>query len=186
MTRNNYIQPAEIINLPADEPVIFLGGPIQGAPRWQYDARDIIHDIHEDIIVASPRKGYAPGTFQYHKQVDWEGYYLDRAGNGIGTNMFWLPAQAEQTPGRSYGQTTRIEIGEWLTKCSNDPSINLVIGMPGGFGNERYIRHRASQLCPTDTHPNIQLFSESPSLEQVCIRAVELALHKAQMIPTPR
>ena len=77
-------------------PVIFLGGPIQGAPNWQGEATLNIHNLNPDIAVASPRKDYAPGEFVYEAQVDWETHYLNRAAEW-GAVLFWLAKEAEDT-----------------------------------------------------------------------------------------
>ncbi len=139
-----YIQPPEIIE--TDGQIIFLGGPIQGAPLWQPEAANLIHS-RKDIIVASPRKDYPEGTFVYERQVDWETHYLGLA-KKLGAVMFWLAKQAEDTPGRSYAQTSRFELGE-AKKDHERYGIKLIIGIEPGFGNERYIRRRFGQDCPS-------------------------------------
>jgi hypothetical protein len=174
------IQPPEIVGV--EGPIIFAAGPIQDAPKWQYQAAENIHEIDSDIVVASPRKEYAPGEFVYEKQVDWETYYLKGAAYGLepdrrkGVILFWLAKQISQTiekgqkfP-RSYAQTTRQELGEWRAKKQNDPSINLVVGIEEGFGNERYIKRRFSQDCP-----DVPILS---SLLETCEVAVEL-IHRS-------
>src|ERR1700733_4849871 len=37
-------------------PIIFLAGPIKGAPRWQDEAMDIILSKRGDVTIASPRR----------------------------------------------------------------------------------------------------------------------------------
>jgi hypothetical protein len=143
MIKELYIQPPSIIDV--EGPVIFLGGPIQGAPLWQPQAASLIHKELE-IVVASPRKEYEDGTFIYEKQVDWETFFIRRAAK-YGAIMFWLANQQEETPGRAYAQTSRIELGESKIKHETE-GINLVIGIEPGFGNERYIRRRFAQDCP--------------------------------------
>jgi len=130
-----------------DAPVIFLAGPIQGAPDWQSEATKIIHSINDDILVASPRKNYEPGEFVYEKQVDWETYFLKRAADFVAI-LFWLAVQAEETPGRSYAETTRFELGEWKARLETGSLNNLVVGIEEGFGNDGYIRRRFGQDCP--------------------------------------
>lgn len=68
MTERLFLQPPEIIK--TEGPVIFLAGPIQGAPEWQADAGNLIHEINPTVIVASPRRDYPEGTFVYERQVD--------------------------------------------------------------------------------------------------------------------
>ncbi|MGH7234665.1 MAG: hypothetical protein ACREF7_04450 [Candidatus Saccharimonadales bacterium] len=157
-----YIQPAEIVEV--DGPVIFLAGPIQGAPLWQPEAAALIH-AQTEIIVASPQKDYPEGTFVYENQVDWETHFLRRAAK-CGVIMFWLAAQTEETPGRSYAQTSRFELGEAKLKHERD-GINLVVGIESGFGNERYIRRRFNQDCPDVLMPSNLAETVSSTLELV-------------------
>lgn len=72
--------PTEYIESQINKPVIFLAGPIQGAPDWQSEATGIIRAKRKNIIIASPRKEYLPGDFDYGAQVDWETFHLRRAG----------------------------------------------------------------------------------------------------------
>lgn len=156
------VQPAEIIQ--TEGPVIFLAGPIQGAPNWQAIAASTIHDVDPTIIVASPRKDYPEGTFVYEKQVDWETHFLRTAGR-FGVVGFWLAAQTEETPGRSYAQTTRFELAEWKMRHEYE-GAKLTIGIEDGFGNARYIRRRFSQDCP-----DVKI---TDNLESMCHNAVDL------------
>ena len=144
VTNRLLLQPPEIIEI--DEPVIFLAGPIQGAPDWQTLATNTIHDVDASIVVTSPSKNYSEGTFVYEKQVDWETYFLRQAGR-IGVIGFWLAAQVESTPQRAYAQTTRFELAEWKMRHQYE-GAKLAIGIEKGFGNARYIRRRFTQDCP--------------------------------------
>jgi hypothetical protein len=157
------LQPPEIKDV--EEPVIFLAGPIQGAPDWQNEAARRIHRLAPHVLVASPRKEYLDGTFVHEKQVDWETYHLRAAGR-LGVVAFWLARQAEETPGRAYAQTTRFELAEWKMRHQYE-GAKLTVGIEEGFGNERYIRRRFSQDCPS-----VQI---TRSLAAMCHNAVELA-----------
>lgn len=137
---------AAIDDLAMLDKLIFLGGPIQGAPDWQQEAIERFDSTSEDLAIASPRKDYAPDEFVYEKQVDWETYQLRRAGR-LGAVMFWLARQTESTPGRAYAQTSRFELGEMKIRHETKAE-RLVVGIEEGFGNERYIRHRLGQDCP--------------------------------------
>jgi hypothetical protein len=162
MSERILLQPPEIVDV--DGKVIFLAGPIQGAPDWQSQAAEIIHDIDASIIVTSPRKDYPEGTFVYERQVDWETHFLRLAGQ-TGVVAFWLAAQTEETPGRAYAQTTRFELAEWKMRHEYEGS-KLTIGIESGFGNERYIRRRFEQDAPEITIAD--------SLEAMCQNAVDL------------
>ena len=144
MTERLILNPPEIVN--THNRMVFLAGPIQGAPNWQPDAADMIHDLDSSIVVASPRKDYEPGTFVYERQVDWETHFLRKAGEA-GVVAFWLANQTIETPGRSYAQTTRFELAEWKMRHEYE-GVKMVVGIEEGFGNERYIRRRLSQDAP--------------------------------------
>ena len=177
------LQPPEIIE--TEGPVIFLAGPIQGAPNWQLDAASIIHDIDPLIVVASPRKEYEPSTSVYEQQVDWETAMMRRAGR-LGVIGFWLASPAELTLPlstritlamsiitkgrlplqRAYGQTSRFELAEWKMRHEYE-GIKLTIGIEEGFGNARYIQRRFHQDCP-----DVRITDD---LIELCQNAVELA-----------
>ena len=156
------VQPPEIVDTPDN--IIFLAGPIQGAPEWQTVAANLIHDIDTSVVVASPRKNYAPGEFVYPRQVDWETHFLRRAGR-TGVVAFWLAAQTIETPGRAYAHTSRFELAEWKMKHEFEGS-RLTVGIEESFGNARYIRRRFSQDAP-----DVKI---TDSLKEMCENAVEL------------
>jgi Nucleoside 2-deoxyribosyltransferase like len=150
-------------------PVVFLAGPIQGAPLWQEDAAQLIVRAHPDIVVASPRRlELVRGQFtddDYAAQVDWETTYLRRAGEH-GCVLFWLAAEDHVVPGRQYAQTTRFELGEWKQMAQRHQA-QLALGIDPGFTNNRYISRRFGQDCP-----HIPIFE---TLEDVCAQAATLA-----------
>lgn len=162
MAERLLLQPPEIVE--TDGPIIFLAGPIQGAPDWQTEAVANIHNIDSTIVIASPRRDYPEGTFVYEKQVDWETHFLRRAGR-VGVVGFWLAAQTEETPGRAYAQTSRFELAEWKMRHEYE-GIKLTVGIDEGFGNARYIRRRFSQDCP-----DIKI---ADNLPEMCRNAVDL------------
>ncbi len=165
MAKNVILQPPEIVKLDSEDKVIFLAGPIQGAPDWQATAAAMIHDADSSIVIASPRKEYAEGDFVYEKQVDWETHYLARAAQN-GVILFWLATQTVETPGRSYAQTTRFELGEWKSKHEAGEA-KMTVGIEEQFGNKRYISRRFAQDCP-----EVPILS---SLQATCASAVKLA-----------
>lgn len=162
MTERRVLTPPEIVE--TDGSVIFLAGPIQGAPEWQTDAASIIHDLDPSITVASPRKDYPEGAFVYERQVDWETHFLREAGR-VGVIAFWLANQVDETPGRAYAQTTRFELAEWKMRHEYE-GVKLTLGIEEGFGNARYIRRRFSQ-----DSPDVRI---ADSLEEMCRNAVDL------------
>lgn len=157
-----YLPPTYIPETAQDAPVIFLAGPIQGTTDWQSEATKLIHTSRPDIVVASPRRAYLPGEFDYVKQVNWETFHLRRAAK-YGAILFWLARETEHVPGRAYAQTSRFELAEWKVRHERD-TIKLVIGIEEGFSGATYIRHRFSQDCP-----KVPLLN---TLSETCIRAI--------------
>jgi len=165
-----------------ESPLIFLGGPIKGAPYWHNEAIQIIQRNANEINVASPSrrvdKKYLdanPTHFKHSsnqeewEQVDWESFYLNQASKN-GTILFWLPLEEQHYCDRAYAQTSRIEIGEWKTKHLEN-GCNLVIGFQPDFSGEQYLRYRLAKECP-----NIPICS---TLEETCLKAVEKSRTKS-------
>jgi len=127
----------------------------------------------DNLVIASPRRDYAPGEFVYERQVDWETHHLRRAGR-LGLVMFWLASQTEETPGRAYAQTSRLELGEMKVRHETKAE-RLVVGIEEGFGNERYIWRRMSQDCP-----HVPILN---NLEDTCEATLDL-LKRRRLKPT--
>ena len=150
----------EVINprhnrpLSDDEEVVFLAGPIQGAPDWQSDFATRIMERRPGLVIATPR---APidiqrDEFDFNAQVDWEDEHLWRAAK-LGGIVFYFAAQDKALPyreGRAYAQTTRIELGKILGWRKFMP-LNLAVGFDLDYegGSERYIR----RMCERDEVP---------------------------------
>ena len=149
-------------------PLIFLAGPIQGAPDWQKEAIRFIWDMSPKVHIASPRREYLDGEFMYEAQVDWETSYLRRAAQN-GVILFWLAKEVEHNCERAYAQTTRFELAEWKVRHERD-GVKMVVGIEDGFTNARYIRRRLSQDCP-----RVPIYN---SLEFACGSAVRMTKSK--------
>jgi Nucleoside 2-deoxyribosyltransferase like len=156
--------PTEIV--PVHGPLVFLAGPIQGAPDWQALAARWFAERAPGVSVASPRRLTRDAPFDYAAQVDWETHHLRRAAEH-GAILFWLAREAEAVPGRAYAQTTRFELAEWKVRHERD-GTRIVIGIDDGFTGARYIRHRFARDCP-----GVPLVD---SLDAACATALELAL----------
>lgn len=152
-------------------PLIFLAGPIQGAPKWHNKAIKIIQDIDSYINIASPSKKvdriYLKQNQEKFKhsanqeeweQIDWETFYLNRAAQK-GAIMFWFPNEEAHYCERAYAQTSRFELGEWKTEHKQGRG-NIVIGFEKGFSGEHYIKYRLSK-----DNLNIPILS---SLKETC------------------
>jgi hypothetical protein len=131
---------------PIDGPLVFLAGPIQGAPDWQSDAIALLQTLAPELHIASPRLAYLDGTFVYERQVDWETHHLRLAAR-TGAILFWLAREVEHRCDRAYAQTTRFELAEWKRRHECE-GVKLVVGIEHGFSGARYIRHRFAQDCP--------------------------------------
>lgn len=165
--KSEILYPPNIRDLVGSLDVIFLAGPIQGADLWQEKAIEIIHSIAPDITIACPRRPLKIrtefGKVDYEKQVDWETFYLRKAGSS-GVVMFWLAKEAKHICTRAYAQTSRFELGEWKMR-HEIYGAKLVVGIEPGFSNERYIRRRIEQDC--------KKISICSSLENTCKLAVK-------------
>jgi len=159
-----YLPPDYIPETARNTPVLFLAGPIQGAGDWQSEARKIIHASRPDLLIASPRRAYLPGEFDYGKQVDWETYHLRRAAEN-GAILFWLAREAEHVPSRAYAQTSRFELAEWKVRHEQH-NIKIVLGIEEGFSGATYICRRFSQDCP-----EVPLLA---TLAESCVRAIDI------------
>jgi hypothetical protein len=138
------IRPPE--TLEEDGPLIFLAGPIQGTHDWQARAIRLLCAKAPGVNIASPRRPRTGPDFVYAEQVDWETCQLARAGKD-GVILFWLAKEQEHDAKRAYAQTSRVEIGEWMSAAARGEA-KLVVGIEEGFTGGRYIRHRLAQMCP--------------------------------------
>lgn len=144
----------ERLHLPPDykplqdqTPLIFLAGPIQGSPNWQRPtAESLLYHLPEAAVASPRRQADSAAEFDYDEQVTWEINHLQRS-RLLGVSAFWFAAQdptLKYEPGRSYAQTTRVEIGRALGWNDQKP-FPFVVGFDpeytkNGGGNERYIR----------------------------------------------
>lgn len=134
--------------------VIFLAGPIIGAPPWQdaavkhFDAAHMTEEMEnatcvESLTVLNPRFG---GLTRRHltdreakQQADWERDGIEYAG-AHGTVMFWLAKQETPVDARGYARTSRFELG----LCVGS-GFHVTLGIEPGFPGERYLRHAAER-----------------------------------------
>ena len=116
--------------------IVFLAGPIKGAPDWQSQAIKDLSDL--DIYVANPRRDNVI-NFNLDLQVGWESKFLALAD----VIMFWIPPKDTDIAGRDYAQTSRFELAEWLVKTHyNKTQKKVVIGIDDAFFGKSYIVKR--------------------------------------------
>lgn len=152
--------PPDTLEIPNDNHLIFLAGPIQGARDWQAEASGLLTNHSrpstDTLHIANPRRyDIEPDKRMDEKskleQIKWEKARLARAGRvGPGAVLFWLEAQDTEIPypqGRSYAQTTRQEFGRAMGWLDYDPNVVVAIGMhPAYVGNEYYYRDSANEF----------------------------------------
>ena len=135
---------------------IFLAGPIQGAPEWQFT----LPTKNKNIIWLSPRREtYA--NFDYYEQVTWETNLL-RICDII---LFWVPEEIQKIKGRDYAQTTRTELGEYIARGKK-----IIIGMNNNFKGKTYITTKCNQYGIKNIHNNLQ----------DCIKEIELYIQNCE------
>jgi hypothetical protein len=146
-----------------NRPLVFLAGPIQGAPDWHRPAIELLNTANVDL--ASPRyEGKKHKDEEYYDQVKWEHYHLQEAAKN-GVTLFWMAKEVKHVCDRAYAQTSRFELGEAMAMHVWQ-GIKMVVGMEEGFSNARYLRYTISQKAP-----GIPLCE---TLEETCARALEL------------
>lgn len=120
----------------SDKKIIFLAGPIKGAPDWQ--AR-VIKDLADlDVYIANPRRENVI-NFNLDLQIGWESKFLALAD----VIMFWVPQKDTDIAGRDYAQTTRFELSEWAAKTHyNREYKKIVVGIDDAFFGKSYIVKR--------------------------------------------
>lgn len=130
------ITPTSVIKEYLDKKVVFLAGPIKGAPDWQSQA---LKDLaHLDVYIANPRRENVV-NFNLDLQVNWESRFLALAD----VIMFWIPQKETDIAGRDYAQTSRFELAEWLAKtCYNHRHKQVVVGIDDAFFGKSYIVKR--------------------------------------------
>ena len=145
MSERFFESPTEI-NISDTTPLIFLEGPVQGAPDWQTPLAKKLLAARGDIAVASPRptpdhelaftsKDEATKERTSDKQVAWEYLARSLAMDLGGIVMWWAPQDASipYKQGRVYGKTSNIETGEvWGWKRAN-PDFPFTLGYDPAF-----------------------------------------------------
>lgn len=66
--------------------------------------------------------------------------------------LFWIPAPLEDTPGRSYAQTTRIEFGEVLGRYDKP----CVFGCYPDFPGRMYLEYKVKEYTGQVLHDNLE------------------------------
>jgi hypothetical protein len=173
LNKITFIRPANYNKNIEDQKGVFLAGPIQGTGNWQEKAEEIFLKLNlanqpkqKEFFIANPRaiETAKHHEFNYAEQVDWETKYLDLCSANNGVILFWLANETNHFCDRSYAQTTRYELAEWLTKQKTH-NTKMVVGFDTKYSGSRYIKHRNKE--------NSHLLFAS-SLEEACKKAFSL------------
>lgn len=145
-THERYFTSPNHVDIPEDMPLVFLAGPVQGAPNYHDEFAETLLTGSDKIAVASPRRTPVDQIrFDSEEQVEWEFESRDRAYE-LGVTGIWMAAQdmTDMTypEGRAYAQTTRIEFGETVGRAIYNKDLLSVVGFEDGYngGSERYMR----------------------------------------------
>ena len=139
---NDFMSTGKIIDW-----LVFLMGPIQGAPEWQNNMPEL-----DAVTYLSPRREFYPvPNFNYNEQVDWETNAITQSD----ILFVWIPEEAEHIEGRDYAQTTRFEIGENMAKGKR-----MIIGIHDKFPGRKYFQYKAEKYPNVIGHKVYSTFEE--------------------------
>ena len=114
-------------------PWIFLGGPAQGSDDWQASFETEFPEDLAETICNPRRESMGDGPEYYSEQLEWERTHLEASD----LLCFWFPPKSHDVPGRDYGQTTRYELGEWITKA-RETGKRMILGVDPSISGRRY------------------------------------------------
>ena len=174
------IIPKQKFEIPETQPLIFLAGPIGGAPKWHDEAVEILNDLEPDILIASPRweisdkikKLVIPDSSKesFPRARLFERYYLEKSQKN-GAMMFWLPGEIEHKCSKSYGAMTRFELGQVSADYRNNPKTKFCVGTDGNFSEFRTIE--------ADLHLDAPNKEIQRTLESTCLEALRIMRESA-------
>ena len=146
MRHERYFTSPNPVTADKSVPLLFLAGPVQGAPNYHDAFAETLLSEYSDLAIASPRRTPEDQLrFDADEQVSWEIATRERAYK-FGVTGIWFAAQdySDPTypPGRAYAQTTRIEFGETIGRYVYDKSLKFTVGFDHDYrgGSEGYVR----------------------------------------------
>ena len=152
------------------EPLIFLAGPIQGAPDWQATAIGWLQKHHPLLHIASPRSlMWETSLFPEERerlfdiQQEWEHDYIDYALDR-GVVLFWLAKEAVHHCDRAYAQTSRFELGFALGNAlvrqragfKRLAPVRVAVGADKDFSNRNYLTKTMSKRFGLPMHATLE------------------------------
>jgi len=166
-------------------PIVFLAGPIRGAPEWHKEAIEYLQSAcrGQDLTIASPSRNIPEWAKQYvlregagrdfPRQRAWERNYIDIASDDPskqGALLFWLPERLpkEENPywDKPYASMTRIELGTAIGRFDKTGLTKFCIGSTGRFQDLDAIEDDLRYYAPRPIYD---------TLEKTCDEAIRLA-----------
>jgi hypothetical protein len=141
------------------KPVVFLAGPIAGAPHWHADAIDLFaraaaEEGARDYAIACPRPpnwtlAKHSSFAEFEANEIWEQEHIEKAMQH-GVLIFWLAGEVVHQYGRAYAQTCRVQLGESLALlyANHFRGGRVVIGIDPAFYGKSYIRWKLAARAP--------------------------------------
>lgn len=166
----NYFKKLEEFNVS----LIYLLGPIKGAPNWHDNAIELIYSYNPNAHVACPsvrlREDYTRGLNLFISRSkgehdEWEKYHLNRA-NKKGCILFWFPKEISHKSYKIYAQSATIHLGR-ISILRRESKIKAAFGIEPGFFGEGDLRG----ILRMDD-PDVKVFS---TLEETCKEAAILS-----------
>lgn len=138
------VTPNHLQIIDPDLPVIYLGGPIDGADDWQQTAISLMSELAPfPIIIANPRSTM-PGRVRYEDDIAWALLYQGLARRN-GCVLFWFPCRTIICRASCYASTSRQELAEHVTHYQYG-SRRLAVGVEPGFDGGRYLQCRHEKV----------------------------------------
>jgi len=192
MTDRFFESPAPI-KLPEDTPLVFLEGPVQGAPDWQTPFAHRLLEAFPDIAVASPRAlAYHQDNFASanpevrtrtsERQVAYE-LLARRLAFRYGAIAMWYAAQDPTIPypeGRAYGKTTEKEDSEVWGAMVWQPDYPFIVGV-----DPNYNASAANSRGYIKRNHNLIGITEYTSLDDVFNATAEAVEYTLSVGPRP-
>ena len=127
------------------------------------------------MTIASPRMGDLSSLTPYiqwgeekrfKSQREWEWHYMDLA-TKEGCLLFWLPREESHHCVKPYGEVTRLELGQWMTRYKYDDSLKMCFGSDWKFPGIHLISYDLGLHIPDVT--------VHKTLKDTCDEALKLA-----------
>ena len=144
--------PPRLTGVDESLPVVFIGGPVEGAPDFQTPLARRLIAATDDVFVASPRlaRGYErPST---DKLLLWHQANLGRAAfNGV--TAFWFAARDSRIPnesGEKYAHAAAFDFLWAIGQREQTPGTKVELGIhldyhASGARSEPFLRRLAQQ-----------------------------------------